>query len=274
MRFGREVRHVLEESLDASRDDRVGSFETMCRAKNTYHRAVLACSIVMKHVPDVFSDVMRKALDPKYAFDKWPFALRDFKEIEKIKKGYRSEIFLLDLKEEGQEAYVVKVCFRSAGSEIEDLMDDAKRYTKEYKNISDWYASIPGLVPWEASFISSDPRNQERAIFTVQRFLGGNVRGIFEDFTETELVIFLQENREVLDSLARFVAITREGVDQHGRIVDVAGECNLLLSSSQEKGVCLHFIDTHDVLIERGDRRFPRRLERLEYLERVLSQVE
>lgn len=237
--------------------------------ESLYIKARSLLSLVANNIPGAVSESVYGLFQKKYDMTQLPFDFSRYQVPDRIDRGRHSEIFILSPRREGDEAYVFKVVLFPPES-VDMLVGYAKKFNEEHDTIMRWYGGVPDLVPWESSFVSSGPHDDERTVVTVQRFEGHDLQDIFRNFTGEELVLLLYESPELLESFRNFVRITREIDQKEGKIIDLYGKSNLIISNSAGNTKRLRLIDTHDIISKENMRGYKTQVIKLEYLENIL----
>lgn len=265
--IGKVAQEVAREGLRHDRVPLRESVDHFFGSVGKRERLEAVFSILRKVIPDAVAKNLAEKLSPNYDLNNLPFRFLENDAQEPLASGYVSEVFLLESRDENP-SFAVKVDYMNQGS-INDLTVLAREQRSEYQYIRTLYESLPGLVPEEWSMIVESPRAAKPAVATVQEFLGTDLKDVFTDMSEEELVDVLSADSELADVFKKFVAITVSLEDPS--FLDFLGKKNLVIGNDGEKHR-LYFLDPH---FPRGwsDAQKTILLDRVEYLKRVVRAV-
>jgi len=235
-----------------------------------YRKTVAIISMIAKIAPGFVS---RKTLEmiPTEDPNTLPFNLEELDFSGKIGSGGEHKVFLLKSKDEKNPSYVLKINFQNHGH-LDNIIEKAGEFKKEFEELRDIYSDIPGLIPDEMTIVISHPKNKKPAMATVQKFLGKNLRDVITGFKEEELLSILRENPKLRGDLVQFYEITMRRYKSNESVADLLGENNLSVVENKD-GYSLVFLDPHSSI--KKDEPIHGRHERLkEYLEKIGSVCE
>ena len=130
---------------------------------------------------------------------------------------------------------VLKINRESLGLTSEGLLRIAKRISGEYKKIRFWYRDIPGFVPKEDTLIVQSHFLSHPAAATVQEFIPGEKKGVFEDFSEEELATKLEQDTYLRQNFISFAKTTLEIYDADNEAIDLVGARNVVITEDGGK---------------------------------------
>lgn len=245
-------------------------------ARDSYKQERLSAGInLVGYAVPGFEEFLAKALTKK---DKLPFKNVDPSLF--FRSGENS-IFLIredEKSSESKELKVLKINHNSMSSSTEKLLEVANRISGEYKKIKSWYADVPGLVPDESSLILHSHLLGKPAVATIQPFLSGEKRGIFEDYTVDELVEKLESDQQLKDNFITFGRKLTNIYDETGECIDLPGERNVVIIEDKGKS-SLVLLDPHVIYsperLRSSSPTVTKKLqERVNHLKSILSKVE
>lgn len=158
-----------------------------------------------------------------------------------------NSIFLVERqgsKKTSQDIKVLKINRESMGLNSESLLRIAKRIGGEYKKIKAWYRDIPGFVPNENTLIVQSHFLSRPAAATVQEFIPGEKRGIFEDFSEEELAETIEKDALLRQNFISFAKTTLEIYERDSETIDLVGARNVVITQDAGKSK-LVLLDPH-----------------------------
>lgn len=159
------------------------------RSEGEYKKVVAAVELMMELLPVNFSEKIKEAIDDK-DYSNLPFDPDRYQFGERVGKGAVSKVHLLEAKNDSDPSYVLKLDYRQDGDAEESAVIAQKQH-EEYELIAKNYQSIPGLIPKEQSFITTDKKDKSPVIATLQEFAGSNIRDFFHEIDTKELVELL-----------------------------------------------------------------------------------
>ncbi len=237
-----------------------------------YKKVVAGTKLLMEILPRVISDKIKNNLDHR-DYDKLPFSFDQYELQEKIGKGVASKVHLLQAKESSEPSYVVKINYAQGGS-VDELQRKAQAQHEEYENVSNIYKDIEGFILPEQSIITTDKKNGEPVIATIQEYAGQNMRDFFSEIEKKELERMLEKNENFRTEFIKFADITLKLFQEKGEVVDLLGDKNL--SVVEVKGEPhLKFIDPHDISVTSCDdaERVRNLQKKLDYIRKIREEI-
>lgn len=244
--------------------------------RNSAQRIKAILTLIHRVLPGIVPD--KKIYQDKFFKEEnLPFDLENYKfERDFIGKGGESCVFLLRSLVEGKESIVLKIN-KKRNSSTEGLLQEAKRIKEEYERVKEWYEDeLPGFIPEELTIISPGARGEERVIITIQKFIAGEIKDLFSDFSQEELVELLKNNSQLREDFKKFFLATKKKERETGEMIDMFGEKNLSIVEGEKGEKKLIFLDPHVIFsrIKRGQETRKRMQEKLNYLEAVFREAE
>jgi len=196
-------------------------------------------------------------------------------------RGGENSIFLIRDEESstaGEEIKVLKINLESLGGNRERLLQIANRIKEEYEKTKSWYADIPDFVPEENTLILHSHLLGKPAVATVQQFIPGEKRGIFEDYSEDELVEKLGKDEYLRSDFVSFCRKLVDIYEETGECIDLPGERNIIIVEEDGKSSLVlldpHIIHSPERLSSFGPLTAERPQERVSQLKSILSKLE
>lgn len=276
-----QVREILSRGLDAASSAHLEKYRTATellkslgsRQSPKQERLVASMNFVGRVVPG-FEEFCAKHLT---STDKFP--VRSSYPLIYARSGENVVFVVGGNSQETTEGhpYVMKVNRESVGKPRKELEKIASRTRTEYELIRSWYECIPGFVPPELTIITHSHRKSLPAVVTLQPFIAGKKRGIFEDFTGEGLTLELNSNG-LKEKFIGFAQRTLERFHETGDSIDILGEANVMVVENHSTA-SLVLIDPHNIYnldqLRQEDPDKARRLERrIDELSLILSKVE
>ena len=167
-------------------------------------------------------------------------------EIISFEGGENYVFFMTPLpnNESGPKQKILKVAKASLGMNSEKLMEYVQRMKSEYKEVSEWYEDIPGFTVPEEIVILNSHLLRLPGVATVQDFVPGKFRGIFEDFRDGELVQTLNNNPTLREKFIIFGDRLFSVLQKEGKIIDLIGQRNVAIVENNGDRSLIH-IDPH-----------------------------
>lgn len=156
-------------------------------------------------------------------FNHLPFAITN---VRLMNYGSGSSVFLLDT-EDGYK--VLKVYRRSLGRTGEDLLQITNVFKRKYETVSSWYDGPYRFVPPATFLILHGPALDAPAAAALQSYIPGEKKDLFLDFTDDDLVTFLQQETGLKEQFLFFAHKTLEIYTQQGLCLDFIGRENLMM---------------------------------------------
>lgn len=209
--------------------------------------------IIKELAPDMISEKIFNML-PKEDSSLLPFNPDKLEFKGKIGKGGEHYVFLLESTNSSDPSYVLKMNYQYLGG-LEKVQKNAVEFKKEYEEIREKYSALPGIVPEELTFITSNLKTGKPIMATIQKFYGGKIRDLLNDFNKEELVELLKKEPRLLDEFRQFCQITEKEYREKGVAVDLLGDKNLSIIEAED-GLRLIILDPHSSVskVKKDDR--------------------
>jgi len=243
--------------------------------KGKYEKMVSAFRIVKEIAPEMLTDRILKFIQKKEYSGQLPFNPNDFEFKGEIDKGGEHKVYLLESLKGEIPSYVLKVNHLKTG-DAEQIKEEAIGFKKEYERVKKLYASIPGIVPEEATMVATDPQTGEPRIATIQRFNGHEIRDFLEDFDHDELISLLVDNSALFDEARKFFEITEKEYETQGFVIDLIGKKNLSIVKNREGEYRLLILDPHNSVRKDNDNEIRHEEQEMKILrlKRILEKAE
>ncbi len=209
-----------------------------------YKKVVAATELLLEIAPEIISGKIKDVLNDK-DYDKLPFDLSQYEFQERIGKGEVSKVHLLQAKDMSEPSYVLKICYRQKG-DVDSLQKVAQTEHEEYERISAIYKDIKNFIPAEQSIITTDKKNGEPVIATIQQYMGQDMRDFFSEIETGELKKMFEENEDFRKEFIQFADITLQLFRDKGEVIDLSGRKNLSVIEKEGRPH-LRFIDPHNI---------------------------
>jgi hypothetical protein len=205
---------------------------TVFREESTYARTILAISWIDRVVPGVVKRLSRWM----YKNNRFAWAPID---IDLIAFGSGAAVFKLSWKD-GEK--VLRIYRKSLGKARRGLLEIANYYKQNYELVHDWYGAVPDFVlPMDFVVLQGLPLIGPVAA-SLQPYVHGSKKDLFEDFSDDELLELLTENERVREAFFHFVEQTIHQWDGRKMCYDFIGRENLMLVQ-QDGEYRLHIVD-------------------------------
>jgi hypothetical protein len=174
-------------------------------------------------------------------------------------KGFENKIFIFESTNNDSQPTlkVLKVNKASIGMNDEQLALKANEIKSEYNEIKSWYSHLPGFVPEEQMIILHSHLFALPAVATINNFIPGEKKGIFEDYTAEELVNKLNTNPHLKEQFLAFGQTLIDVYYKTGKCIDLPGHHNVsIVSYNGGDNLVLydpHIIYTKDKLADLGN---------------------
>ncbi len=241
--------------------------------RGRYKKVVAATQLLLNCFPEKVSEKIKTALDNQ-DYDKLPFDFEQYNFQEKIGKGAVTKVHLLQAKDETDPSYVVKIGYIQKG-DVNKLQKIAQTQHEEYEKIKDTYKDIDGFILKEQSMITTDKKNGEPVIATIQEYAGNNMRDFFTEIKKDELIDLLRENDEFREEFLKFAEITLHLANNENLIIDFLGNKNLSVVEVNGSPH-LRFIDPHNLssTVSDDDKRIKDLQEAIDYIKEIKNIIE
>ncbi len=226
--------------------------------------AVKAClSLIYQLLPDKQKDLITAEYTKNF-----PLAIQN-SNLEAIGSGGANTVFR---NSNLPEAYIFCVNRNNCNS-TKEAFEEAQTIKNDYAQIKEIYAELPDLIPSEDYFLGENKKRQP-LVMSIRRFVDGDIKDIFTDYTQVELKALLSENPTLAQQLNKFVEITtRNNAFFIQNEVDIIGKKNLSIVTNGNNAPNLVFLDPHTVAERhRNDQHKEIITQRLEYLENIIKQ--
>jgi hypothetical protein len=273
--YKHRIRSALEEGVvDKDQPEKASKLiKEILNKKNGKYKKLVACvQLIKQTLPTALSESLVKKLDQK-DFSHLPFNPKKFILKNRIGAGYVSKVYLLESQIEDQPSFVLKLDFCHYGN-TEKLQQIAKQNNQDHKFICQYYQDLPNLVPPELSFIATAQKNKQPIIATIQEFAGSDIRDVFNDFSQPELVKLLKKDNDLRQDFIKFIDLTLALAEKQQKAIDLLGEKNLVIVKDRGK-YYLKFLDPHLISpLTKGTAEREQRLqEAINYLKNIKEKV-
>ncbi len=217
-------------------------FDGILKSPGKYQKLVSALLFIKECMPDGLSKSLAKKLDAN-DYEKLPFNPEQLELKGVTGKGAVSKVFLLESKNSRVPSYVLKLGYKNFGS-LDEILNIAKQAQKDYEKIRDIYKELPGFIPEEMTVLLSHRKNGESAVATIQKFLGNNLRDLFEDISREEFLELMRCYPSFRNDFIKFTEISTNLEKDTGEVIDLLGNKNLSITEKEE-APRLVFLDPH-----------------------------
>lgn len=218
--------------------------------KGKYQKVMSLMRIMKELAPEMVSDKILKIL-PRDDPSRLPFNPDKLEFKGRVGKGGEHKVYLLEATNSSEPSYVLKLNFQNLGS-LDQVKEKAAEFKKEYEEIKQRYAAIPGIVPDELTIITSDLRSGKPIMATIQKFYGGKIRDLFHDFSQEELIELFEREPKLCDEFKQFQQITEKEYNDKGKTIDFPGDKNLSIIDT-ETGLKLVILDPHSMVSKESE---------------------
>jgi hypothetical protein len=212
----------------------------------------------------VIPGTSQRLSDALVSADKLPLAIENFRLMS---YGSGSTVFLLDTYA-GQ--MVLKIFRRSLGKQGRSLLNIADEFQAKYRTIVGWFneADIQ-LVPPALFLILHGPLLRKPAAATLQPFIHGKKKDLFQDYRDDELLAIFESDPSLGRQFVFFAQKVLDVAAAEGRCMDFIGRDNVLLVEDQA-GCSLAVIDNGIFNLEHIRKNNPHIYQQIQaYLERL-----
>jgi hypothetical protein len=173
-------------------------------------------------------------------------------------------VYQLDREGKNNKVGVLKINKFSIGQSPEILLEIATRLRSEYKKISECYHELPNLIPQEDTFIGHSHLGYKPAVLTLSKYIPGDKRGIFEDYTQEELIQLFKEDEDLGNQFRTFGGILLKEYEERQWCIDILGKRNMSINEHNGRRNLL-LVDPHIIYNpERLKQDPPKKTEHLE----------
>lgn len=187
--------------------------------------------------------------------------------------GFTSDVYLLESQVKKQKNYVVKINFCQSCSDLNTVIELAKKNRCEFENIRRYYTSVKDLIPEEYVVIGSAKNDRRFSIMTIQEFFGLNIKDFFSDFSKNELIEIINNDEELKINFIEFSEKTFYLEKNKGISIDFIGHKNLVIIEDENKKNKLRFIDPHGIFLLSDAKRKKWLYAKLDYIRDVYKLV-
>lgn len=269
------IRDAVEEGVDYKKGGKKKKelLEIIARSPAKSEKLISALCLIKECMPEFLSDSISAKLD-RNDFNKLPFCFEQLEFKGQIGRGAISKAYLLESKDKNGPSFVVKIEYKNSGT-VDELMETARQNREDYKKIREIYSSMPELIPEEITVLLSHRKSGEPSAATIQKFLGNNLRDVFNDFSREELLKILRNSRSLGDDFIKFTKISVELERNSSEVIDLLGDKNLSIAKQGEK-FNLVFLDPHLVSSTKSDdeERASRLKKALSYLNEISQEID
>lgn len=206
-------------------------------------------------------------IDPKaYDFD-----------TKKVGSGSECNVYRLTSLDPSRPSLVIKIdngVYRG----VDVLINRGKQLRAEREEMSEWYQSVPGLIPEELQFIAKSPAGGRNALFTIQEYAGtaDQIHDLFRGYSRTELIEILKNDSSLRELFLNFARVTLEKAAECGEVIDTIGDRNIVLIDQPDNTKALKYLDPHGkyVLSEVSEKKKKLLQADLDFLRSLVTELE
>ncbi|MEK7571438.1 MAG: hypothetical protein AAB553_04120 [Patescibacteria group bacterium] len=169
-------------------------------------------------------DIKRRISNHFIDTDTMPFSNR-----ETTLLGYGWESFVFPLRTDSPQ--VLKVDRESLGLPPTQQVERALYLQRDYEQILAWHGDIDGFVTPSSFIIGELAYRGLPAVGIIQPKIE-SYKGIFEDFTESDLLILLRTKPELGRKFIKMASKIFDTMEQYGGFIDFVGEKNICISET------------------------------------------
>ena len=125
--------------------------------------------------------------------------------------------------------FVLKAYRRTLGASRDDLVKLALEFRTKYETVAAWYADRADIVAPAEYVILAGPLRAYPSVAGLQVYVQEEMRDVFDDLTDEELRVAMDESSEFRAQFGFFAAKTLELVEREGRCADLLGHENVLV---------------------------------------------
>lgn len=184
-----------------------------------YSRAVSIVHMVDRVIPGVSTRLSRRI----YINSRFPWRQVS---TELIARGSGAAIFKLNWSHGPK---VVRIYRRSLGRSLDGLLKVAAYYQSRYRMLSNWYGGPLGLVPEMQFLVLQGPSLVGPVAASLQPYIQGQKRDLFQDFTDDELLRLLKEKHFFREQFLFFAKQTLRQWEEGKMCLDFLGRQNVMI---------------------------------------------
>lgn len=188
---------------------------------------------------------------------------------ELIASGSGAAVFLVKWKNEEK---VLRIYRKSLGKSLRGLLEIARHYKRNYESMRDRYGASRDLVlPMDFLVFSGLPLGIPVAA-SLQPYIGGEKKDIFEDFSDKEFLGLLQAHDTLREQFLVFARQTLEQWNEGQTCFDFLGRENLMLIKEDDR-YRLHIVDVGLFELETVAKKYPEKIARIEQRVKELASL-
>lgn len=172
---------------------------------------------------------------------------------------------------------VLKVNRATIGLPPLELTRIARKIREEYEAIREWYKPVTHFVPEEYMIILHSHLLGAPAVGTIQAYIPGDFRGVFEDFTTEELLYFLHDNSQLANRFYKFGERFLSQWYDTGTCIDILGPNNVSIVKPEDQGRLLlvdpHVVLSYDALKGHKGNPVERLTDRIRHIEELVAAI-
>lgn len=184
-----------------------------------YNRAVSIVHMLDRVIPGVSRRLSRSI----YGNSRFPWSPVS---TELIARGSGAAIFKLNWSHGPK---VVRIYRRSLGRSLAGLLKVAGYYQSRYRMLSYWYGGPLGLIPEMEFLVLQGPYLVGPVAASLQPYIHGQKRDLFQDFTDDELLLLLKEKPFIREQFLFFAKQTLCQWEEGKMCLDFLGRQNVMV---------------------------------------------
>jgi hypothetical protein len=215
-----------------------------------YPKVVALLGIIKRLAPDMVTKKVLAIL-PQDDPSRLPFNPKKLEFKGNLGRGGEHKVYMLESTDSRIPSYALKLNSQSRG-DLGEIQKRASVFRKEYLDIKQRYAAIPGIVPDEHTLITHDLRKGRPIMATVQKFYGGRIRDFFNDISREELMELLRNNPGFREDFIKFQQIAEKEYHDNATSIDFPGDKNFSVIDAAD-GPKLVILDPHNSVLETSE---------------------
>lgn len=221
--------------------------------RSRFNRAVSIIHMIDRVIPGVSQRLSRRLyLDSRFPWR--PVST------ELIARGSGAAVFKLNWSHGPK---VVRIYRRSLGRSLDGLLKVAAYYQSRYRMLSQWYGGPLELIPEMEFLVLQGPYLVGPVAASLQPYIQGQKRDLFQDFTDDELLKLLKENHFVREQFLFFAKQTLCQWEERKMCLDFLGMQNVMIVNRGGKyRLCLPDLGIFE--FETLAKKYPKKISQLE----------
>ncbi len=192
-------------------------------------------------------------------------------------RGGQSRVYLLKNLEENSPSYALKI-FRSAYLKkfFKNTEAAVASFREEIKQVKEWYSpDLHDIFLDEYMLKLKDPFTKKEALAVLQPYQSGEIKDIFTDISQEELIALLSHNTKLKDKFIKFTKQTLAHAEKTEEVLDLLGDKNLSIISNKNDDRLI-VLDPHHIYktSDQENNAGPRCQEKLTYLKTISDKLE